>query len=112
MGEKTAKGINRFCDDEEEKSLPFKTRAFLVSAWLAASNYTRENQLLERGVEETGKGLDYLGGLLQKKSSQKTKSSSKSNGKDNSKMNEEDLVFVSQNSPKAGTDPSYTEMVT
>lgn len=110
LGEKTTNGINKFCDDEEEKSVAFKTRAFLVSAWLAASNYTKENQLLERGVEETGKGLDYLGGLLQKSSQKKTKSS-KTNSKDNN-LYEEDLVFVSQSSPKAGTDPSYTEMVT
>jgi len=59
--EKTTKSINNFCDDEEEKSVAFKTRAFLVSSWIAASNYTKENQLLERGVEETGKGLEFIG---------------------------------------------------
>merc|ERR1711884_226953 len=42
FGEKTTKAINEFCDDEKEKSLPFKTRAFLVSTWLAAENYTKE----------------------------------------------------------------------
>merc|ERR1712224_43682 len=64
--EKTVNAINDFCDDEEEKSIAFKTRAFLVSTWLAASNYTKENQLLERGVEETGKGLEFLGGCIER----------------------------------------------
>merc|ERR1739848_683513 len=84
LGEKTTQSINRFCDDEEEKSLPFKTRAFLVSAWLTASNYTKENQLLERGVEETGRGLEFLGKKLQKKQ-KKTKDDPV----------KEDMVFIS-----------------
>lgn len=59
--EKTTKSINNFCDDEKEKSVAFKTRAFLLSSWIVASNYTKENQLFERGVEETGKGLEFIG---------------------------------------------------
>ena len=40
--------------------LPSKARGFLVSNWLAVSNYTKENQLIERGVEGTGKGFEFI----------------------------------------------------
>merc|ERR1712025_46622 len=83
--EKSTNSINSFCDDEKEKSLAFKTRAFLVSTWLATSNYTKENQLLERGVEETGKGLEFLAETIERL---KTKKKPKKNDKN-------DLVFVS-----------------
>merc|ERR1712224_1046702 len=69
--EKTVNAINDFCDDEKEKSLAFKTRAFLVSTWLATSNYTKENQLLERGVEETGKGLEFLAETIERLTTKK-----------------------------------------
>jgi hypothetical protein len=80
--EKTTTSINDFCDDEKEKSVAFKTRAFLGSTWLAASNYTKEKQLLERGVEETGKGLEFIAKTINKLQRKSTK-------------HEEDLVFVS-----------------
>merc|ERR1712224_615069 len=52
---------NGACDDDKGESLAFKTRSFVVSSWNAASKYTRENQLIERGVEGTGKGIEYVG---------------------------------------------------
>jgi len=41
-------------------NIAFKTRAFVDSSWLAASRFTKENQLVERGVEGTGKGIEYI----------------------------------------------------
>jgi len=57
--------INEFCGDSEDNkngknNIAFKTRAFVDSSWLAASKYTKENQLVERGVEGTGKGIEYV----------------------------------------------------
>jgi len=64
--ENTTNTINNICDDEKEESIPFKTRAFLVSTWLTVTNFTKENQLLERGVEQTGRGLEFLGKSIEK----------------------------------------------
>merc|ERR1739844_284768 len=64
--ENTTNTINNICDDEKEESIPFKTRAFLASTWLTVTNFTKENQLLERGVEQTGRGLEFLGKSIEK----------------------------------------------
>mmetsp|Transcript_13740 Transcript_13740/g.28825 ORF Transcript_13740/g.28825 Transcript_13740/m.28825 type:complete len:215 (-) Transcript_13740:129-773(-) len=40
--------------------LPSKVRGCFVSSWFAVSNYTKENQLIERGVEGTGKGFEFI----------------------------------------------------
>jgi len=114
LGAKTTTAINKICDDEEEKSFAFKTRAFLVSAWLATSEYTKEHQLLELGVEETGKGLEFLGrsfGSLNKK--KEDKNTPTPGAKTNDTTNKEDLVFVSsdQVGETPGVDYRYTELV-
>jgi hypothetical protein len=98
--EKTRTSINDFCDDENEKSVPFKTRAFLVSTWLAVSNFTKEKQLLERGVEETGKGLEFIGKSIDKLQGKSTK-------------DEEEMVFVSSDEVRDSQqgDLQYTELV-
>ena len=98
--EKTRTSINDFCDDENEKSVPFKTRAFLVSTWLAVSNFTKEKQLLERGVEETGKGLEFIGKSIDKLQGKSTK-------------DEEEMVFVSSDEVRDSQqgDFQYTELV-
>ena len=46
--------------------LPHTTREFFASRWLAASNYTRDNQLIEKGVEGTGKGIECIGSSIAK----------------------------------------------
>jgi len=98
--EKTRTSVNDFCDDENEKSVPFKTRAFLVSTWLAVSKFTKEKQLLERGVEETGKGLEFIGKSIDKLQGKSTK-------------HVEELVFVSADEVRDSqrSDPQYTELV-
>ena len=97
-GEKTTKAINNFCDDDKERSIPFKTREFLVSSWLSV----KKNQLLEKGVEGTGKGLEAIGRAferLQGKSPAKTT---------------EDLIFVTADEVAFEISDdirSYTELV-
>jgi len=98
IGEKTTKSINDFCDDEREESLAFKTRAFLVSVWLNATKFTKDNQLIERGVEGTGKGLEFIG-----------KSFEKLTGK---KHSEDEIVFVSSDDIRDVTEEiKYAELV-
>ena len=59
--EKTTDAINNFCDKGGETSISFKTRQFLVTTWLSLATFTKERQLIERGVEGTGKGLEAIG---------------------------------------------------
>jgi hypothetical protein len=51
--------INRQCE-KSQHSLAFKTREFVRSTWHAVGDYTRKHQLIERGVEGTGKGVEYV----------------------------------------------------
>ena len=98
--EKTRTSVNDFCDDENEKSVPFKTRAFLVSTWLAVSKFTKEKQLLERGVEQTGKGLEFIGKSIDKLQEKSTK-------------HEEELVFISADEVRDSqrSDIQYAKLV-
>lgn len=61
--EKTTKSINDYCD-KDENSVAFKTKTFVVTSWQGISKYSKENQLVERGVEGTGKGLEYVGSVF------------------------------------------------
>ncbi len=61
FGERTVAAINDVFDDPNEKSILFKTREFFVSTWLALANFTKEKQLLEKGVEGTGQGIEAIG---------------------------------------------------
>lgn len=63
-GSRTKKAIDDFTSDKSRNSLLFKTRAFVVSTWLATTRYAREHQLLERGVENTGKGMEYVADVI------------------------------------------------
>merc|ERR1719464_1643440 len=60
-------------DENEKKNIAYKTRAFAVSSWNAASKFTKDNQLIERGVEGTGKGIDLVGETISKLRGNKTK---------------------------------------
>jgi len=115
IGARTTASINKICDDEREESLAFKTRAFLVSAWLAASECARENQLLEKGVEETGRGLEFLGRSIEKLKNKKKEDTATNTATPESKngRNEEDLVFVSDDEvlDASGAGFRYTELV-
>lgn len=61
FGQRTVAAVNDVCDDPTERSILFKTRAFFVNAWLSIENYTKEKQLLQKGVEGTGQGLEAVG---------------------------------------------------
>mmetsp|Transcript_10795 Transcript_10795/g.12137 ORF Transcript_10795/g.12137 Transcript_10795/m.12137 type:complete len:240 (+) Transcript_10795:66-785(+) len=56
------------------KNIAFKTRALAVSSWKAASKFTKDNQVIERGVEGTGKGIEYLDGAISNLRGKKDKS--------------------------------------
>jgi len=58
---------NRDNDDTNNKNekshsniIASKTRSIIVSGWDSVSQYTKKNQLIEQGVEGTGKGIEYL----------------------------------------------------
>eukprot|EP00534_Pseudo-nitzschia_fraudulenta_P003887 CAMPEP_0201118324 /NCGR_PEP_ID=MMETSP0850-20130426/2470_1 /ASSEMBLY_ACC=CAM_ASM_000622 /TAXON_ID=183588 /ORGANISM="Pseudo-nitzschia fraudulenta, Strain WWA7" /LENGTH=221 /DNA_ID=CAMNT_0047383445 /DNA_START=96 /DNA_END=761 /DNA_ORIENTATION=- len=95
---KTTESINKLCDDEEEKSIPFKTRAFLVSTWLSMANFTKEKQLLERGVEGTGKGFEFIGQAFEKTINKKPK------------QENDDLVFVTTDETQEEEESEGTEL--
>merc|ERR1712194_828762 len=52
--------------NEKRKShmnnLACQTRSIIVSGWEAAAHYTKKKQVMEQGVEGTGKGIEYLDG--------------------------------------------------
>ena len=98
--ERTKSSINNFCDDKNEKSVSFKTRAFVVSSWFAASKYTKDNQLIERGVEGTGKGIDYIGKSITKLRRRST-------------TDKEEATFVSTDEVQdsVAKDQEYTKLV-
>lgn len=76
FGQRTVAAIDDVCDDPMERSILFKTRAFFVNAWLTVANFTKEKQLLQKGVEGTGQGLEAIGrafNRLQGNSSPKSK---------------------------------------
>merc|ERR1712241_363535 len=71
--EKSKSAIDNFCADANEnngtrgmtsststRNIASKARSSVISSWNAASKYTKDNQLIERGVEETGKGIEYV----------------------------------------------------
>ena len=71
--------IDKACDDKNEKSIAFKTRAFVVSSWLAASTFAKEKQLVEKGVEGTGRGIEYIGGAISSLRSSKSATTNNKN---------------------------------
>lgn len=45
---------------EDRCSIATKTRQLVITSWRAAVDYTREHNLIERGIEGTGHGFEYL----------------------------------------------------
>jgi len=56
--ERSKRAINNICDD--------KTRSLAVSGQNAACKFIQDNQLIERGVEETGKGIEFVADAVSK----------------------------------------------
>merc|ERR1712232_886414 len=73
---KSKMAIDNFCGDNDSTTkenggkattnIASKARSSAVSTWNAASKFTEENQLFERGVEGTGKGIEYVGDAISK----------------------------------------------
>jgi len=61
-------------ENGSSKNIAYKTRALAVSSWKAASKFTKDNQVIERGVEGTGKGIEYLDGAISSLRGKKNKS--------------------------------------
>merc|ERR1739841_60613 len=103
FGENTTDAINDFCDDERERSIPYKTREILVNHWLTLVRFIKERQLLEKGVEGTGKGLEAIGKAFERLSEKQPKTPKTT----------EDLVFVASNEVpvEITNDARYTELV-
>ena len=97
FGENTTDAINAFCDKDGERSIPFKTRKFLVSTWLALAGFTKEKQLLERGVEGTGKGLEAIGRAFERLVGKSPKPN-------------DELVFVGKEEVPVEITAHYTEL--
>lgn len=61
--QRSVSAINKQCE-KNEKSAAYKTRDFVVSNWKKVEKYTRRNQLIERGVEGTGRGVEYVASVV------------------------------------------------
>ena len=68
---RSVEAINRQCE-KSHKSCAFKTREFVRSSWRAVEVYTRKHQLVERGVEGTGKSVEYVAGVFKSTKTGKT----------------------------------------
>lgn len=62
--------INNQCE-KSTTSAAYKTREFVVSSWKSVENYTHRHQLIERGVEGTGKGVEFIANALTGKKKKK-----------------------------------------
>lgn len=68
---KVQTSVREYCDEQPPHSLVAKTRAMAVCSWSAAINYIRKHQIIERGVEGTGYGIEYIANLFSSSSSEK-----------------------------------------
>mmetsp|Transcript_18531 Transcript_18531/g.51739 ORF Transcript_18531/g.51739 Transcript_18531/m.51739 type:complete len:223 (+) Transcript_18531:108-776(+) len=71
-----------------------KTREFVVSNWKKFTTFTKEKQLVEKGVENTGKGFEFIGDFFSKLFSKK---------KSDDEKGKEDYTFVSTDEVKDET---------
>jgi hypothetical protein len=69
--QRSVSAINKQCE-KSQTSAAYKTREFVVSSWKSMENYTRRHQLIERGVEGTGKGVEYVDKVITGKKNKKT----------------------------------------
>ena len=47
--------------DPKNKNIAFRTRAFFRTGWTTTTQFTKDHQLVEKGVEGTGKGIEFVG---------------------------------------------------
>lgn len=48
-------------DNNENKNMAFRTREFFCTGWTTTTQFTKEHQIVEKGVEGTGKGIEFVG---------------------------------------------------
>jgi len=58
--------------DQADSDLAVKTKALMTTTWKAAVELNNEHHILDRGVETTGKGLEYLAAKIQSLSKDKS----------------------------------------
>jgi hypothetical protein len=58
--QKFSSSIKDYCNDYPQESWINKTQTLTRNAWSSTVDYTRNHQLIERGVEGTGRGIEYL----------------------------------------------------
>ena len=93
---RSVEAINRQCE-KSQKSCAFKTREFVRSSWRAVEDYTRKHQLVERGVEGTGKSVEYVAGVF---TSTKTGKTGNDGQEDKSDLRFQEEKRVSDNGSK------------
>mmetsp|Transcript_20601 Transcript_20601/g.48869 ORF Transcript_20601/g.48869 Transcript_20601/m.48869 type:complete len:233 (+) Transcript_20601:86-784(+) len=64
--------INNYCEEKPKESWINKTRSFTAKTWSSTVEYATRNQLIERGVEGTGRGIEYLSDFFSSSSSSST----------------------------------------
>jgi len=47
--------------DPTNKNIAFRTREFFRTGWTTTTQFTKDHQLVEKGVEGTGKGIEFVG---------------------------------------------------
>jgi hypothetical protein len=66
--------VENYCKEQPDDSWVNRTKSVIASAWSSTVKYTHENQLIERGVEGTGRGIEYLSNVFSSSSSSPSKS--------------------------------------
>jgi hypothetical protein len=68
---RTKKVVDDWTGDEKRSNrLAFQARSAIVSSCTTVAEYTRKHQLLERGVETTGQGIEYVTNALTRSTKQ------------------------------------------
>lgn len=65
-------GTTKRAIDEADSDLAIKAKTLMATSWKAAVELNEEHNILERGVETTGKGLEFLAEKLQSLSKDKS----------------------------------------
>ena len=47
--------------DPKNKNIAFRTREFFRTGWTTTTQFTKDHQIVEKGVEGTGKGIEFVG---------------------------------------------------
>ncbi|KAL3908043.1 MAG: hypothetical protein SGILL_008635 [Bacillariaceae sp.] len=73
--ERSVTAVNSTCE-KSKCTLVHKTKKALVDSWTTLEKCTKRKQLLERGVEGTGRGFEYVASVVTGSGKKKTKQAS------------------------------------